>query len=100
MSIYCHTARDYSSGKTPNTWGIKNRPLWGSGRSLLVSILLARDRTYPPDAIVYWVGFNDFFIKQLEIIKRPATFLLTQNVLTINLPKLAFRLYKRQTLML
>ena len=41
---------------------------------------------------MYRVGFNDLLIKQLEIIKRPATLLVTHALLTINLPKLSFRL--------
>jgi hypothetical protein len=61
---------------------------------MLVFYLLVGIGAYPPDARVYWVGFDYFLVKQLEIVKRPATFVLTQNVLTFNLPKLPFRLYK------
>jgi hypothetical protein len=62
MSIYCHNPNDYTSGKSPKTWGIKNRPLLGPVYRFNFYLLIGAG-AYPPNARMYWVGLNYFFVK-------------------------------------
>ena len=69
---------------------IQKPPLLGWFNDFFFCLTRLADSPY---SCIAWVCFNYFFIKQLEIIKRPTTFLGTHIFLTINLPKLPFRLY-------